>query len=57
LQVQKVTKKTKHFAIFDIFGKTKSEIFDVLAQKHFAIFDIKRENGVQYLPFYMTMIL
>ena len=53
----KSDEKTKHFAIFDIFGKTKSEIFDIIAEKHFAIFDIKRENGVQYLPFYMTMFL
>ena len=52
-----MTKKNKHFAIFDIFGKTKSEIFDIIAEKHFAIFDIKREKGVQYLPFYMTMFL
>ena len=42
----KSDEKVKHFAIFDIFGKTKSEIVD-----------IKRENGVQYLPFYMTMFL
>ena len=42
----KSDEKVNHFAIFDIFGKTKREIFD-----------IKRENGVQYLPFYMTMFL
>ena len=37
-------KKDKHFAIFDIFGKTKSEIFDIIAKKHFAIFDIFQET-------------
>ena len=32
--------KCYEFAIFDIFGNTKSEIFDIIAKKHFAIFDI-----------------
>ena len=30
----------KHFAVFDIFGKIKSEIFDIIAEKHFAIFTL-----------------
>ena len=32
--------KCYEFAIFDIFGNTKSAIFDIIAKKHFAIFDI-----------------
>ena len=32
--------KCYEFAIFDIYGNTKSGIFDIIAKKHFAIFDI-----------------
>jgi hypothetical protein len=31
---------SEHFAIFDILGKTKSAIFDIISEIHFAIFDI-----------------
>ena len=32
--------KCYEFAIFDIYGNTKSGIFDIIAKKHFAIFAI-----------------
>ena len=40
----------KHFAVFDIFGKIKSAIFDIIAEKHFAIFDISYVTRISQIP-------